>query len=193
MRILRTGNNNTKRLAYTELVRPIPVYGAVYWDRYWSMERCVGTDTGVWSGVLGPILEYEPVCWDRYWSIERCVGTDTEGQVSALNRVQKRAAKFANNTNESCWETLAQRRLIARIWAIFKAYTGERAWKGIENKLLKPCCTSRDGPNRKIRTRKQKTDVGKYPFVNRTIKSWNQLPAGLLASFPSKPTHLERG
>jgi len=33
---------------------------------------------------------------------------------------------------------------------------------------------------------KQKTDVGKYSFVNRTIKSWNQLPAGLLASFPCK-------
>ena len=31
-----------------------------------------------------------------------------------------------------------------------------------------------------------KTDVGKYSFVNRTIKSWNQLPAGLLASFPCK-------
>jgi hypothetical protein len=31
-----------------------------------------------------------------------------------------------------------------------------------------------------------KTDVGKYYFVNRTIKSWNQLPAGLLASFPCK-------
>ena len=37
-----------------------------------------------------------------------------------------------------------------------------------------------------IRTRKQRTDVGKYSFVNRTIKSWNQLPADLLASFPCK-------
>ena len=40
--------------------------------------------------------------------------------------------------------------------------------------------------NRKIRTRKQRTDVGKYSFVNRTIKRWNQLPAGLLASLPCK-------
>ena len=29
-------------------------------------------------------------------------------------------------------------------------------------------------------------DVGKYSFVNRTIKSWNQLSAGLLASFSCK-------
>jgi len=38
----------------------------------------------------------------------------------------------------------------------------------------------------KIRTRKQRRDVGKYSYVNRTIKSWKQLPASLLASFPCK-------
>ena len=38
------------------------------------------------------------MCWDPY----------REGHVSALNRVQKRAAKFANNINDSGWETLAQ-------------------------------------------------------------------------------------
>jgi hypothetical protein len=82
MRILKKGNNNTKRLASTALVRPI--------------------------------LEYGAVCWDPY----------REGQVSALNRVQKRAAKFGNNINETGWETLPQRRMIARICALFKAYTG---------------------------------------------------------------------
>ena len=57
MRILKKGNNNTKRLAYAALVRPI--------------------------------LEYGAVCWDPYRS-----------QVRALNRVQKRAAIFANNIIE---------------------------------------------------------------------------------------------
>jgi hypothetical protein len=37
-----------------------------------------------------------------------------------------------------------------------------------------------------IRTRKQRTDIGKYSFVNRTIINWNQLPADLLAPFPCK-------
>ena len=32
MRILKKGNNNTKRLAYAALVRPILEYGAVCWD-----------------------------------------------------------------------------------------------------------------------------------------------------------------
>jgi hypothetical protein len=122
-----------------------------------------------------PILEYGAVCWDPY-----------RGQINALNRVQKRAAKFAKSINESGWETLAQRRMIARICALFKAYTGGRAWKEIGNRLLKPCYLSRGDHNWKIRTRKQTAVVGKYSFINRTIKSWNQLPASLLASFPCK-------
>jgi hypothetical protein len=79
----------------------------------------------------------------------------------------------------------AQRRLVARICALLKAYTGGRAWKAIRDRLLKPSYLSKDDHNRKIRTTKQ-TDVAKYSFLNRTIRSWNQLPAGLQASFPCK-------
>jgi len=49
-----------------------------------------------YTALVGPILEYGAVCWDPY----------RDGQVSALNRVQKREAKFANNINEMGWETL---------------------------------------------------------------------------------------
>jgi len=122
------------------------------------------------------ILEHGAMCWDPYG----------EGQLSALNRVQKRAAEFENNINESVWETLVQRRLIARICAFFKTYIGVRTSKTIGDRILTPCYLSRDGHNRKIRSRKKRTDVGKYSFVNKTIKSWKQLPAGLLAYFPCK-------
>ena len=84
------------------------------------------------------------------------------------------------------WGTLTQQRLIARKGALFKAYTGRQAWKAVGNRLVKLCYPIRDNHNRKIRTRKQGTDVGKYFFLNRTIKSWTQLPASLLASFPCK-------
>jgi len=30
------------------------------------------------------------------------------------------------------------------------------------------------------------TDIGKYSFVNRTIKNWNQLPEETLGTFPCK-------
>ena len=41
--------------------------------------------------------------------------------------------------------------------------------------------------NVKIRDRKQRTVIGKYSFVNKTIKKWNQLPAEALGTFPCKP------
>jgi len=59
-------------------------------------------------------------------------------------------------------------------------------WLVIGDRLLKPCYLGRGDHNWKIRTRKQKTDVGKYSFINRTIRNLNQLPASPLASFPCK-------
>jgi hypothetical protein len=114
------------------------------------------------------------------------LGPYREVQVRALNWVQKRAAKFENNVKESGWESLAQLRLIARICALFKAYPVGRSWKAIGDRFLKPCYLSREDHNLKMRTRKQRTDVGKYSLVNMTTKIWKQLPASLLTSFPYK-------
>jgi hypothetical protein len=97
------------------------------------------------------------------------------GQISALDRVQGKAAKLAHHRNDSKWKTLAQCRKIAHTYALFKAYTGERVWKAVGDRLQKPCYLSRVDHDRKIRSRKQRTDIGKYFFVNRTIQLWNQL------------------
>jgi len=67
--------------------------------------------------LVRPILEYGAARWVPY----------REGQICALDRVQKKAAKFAYRMTESNWETLSQRRKISRICALFKAYSGERA------------------------------------------------------------------
>jgi hypothetical protein len=87
------------------------------------------------------------------------------------------------------WKTLAQHRKIAHICALFKAYTGERAWKAISDRLQKSCYLSRVNHDRKIRSRKQKTDVRKYSFVNRIIQLWNQLPADALGTLSCKPSN----
>jgi hypothetical protein len=75
-----------------------------------------------------PVLEYGAACWDPY----------REGQINALDRVQKKAAKFAHHMNYSNWEALAQHRKIARMCALFEAYTGERAWKAVGDRLQRP-------------------------------------------------------
>jgi hypothetical protein len=64
------------------------------------------------------------------------------------------------------------------VYALFKAYKGEKAWKTIADSLQAPSYLSRVDHNWKIRARKQRTDVGKYSFVNRTIIDWNQLSEG---------------
>ena len=77
-----------------------------------------------------PILEYGAACWDPY----------REGQISALDREQNKAAKFAHYTNRPNWETLASHRKLSRIYAYFKrVHWGTRVetyWRQITTATL---------------------------------------------------------
>jgi len=112
-----------------------------------------------YTSLVRPILEYWVACWDPY---RECHG-------SALDRVQNKAAKFAHHSGGSDWESLAQRRKTARMCALYKVYTGERAWKAIWDRLQAPSYLRRVDRYWKIRARKQRTDIRKYSFVNRSI------------------------
>ena len=118
------------------------------------------TKSLAYTTLVGPILEYGAACWDPY----------REEQIDELDRVQKKAAKFAHLTNESNWETLSQRREVSRKCALFKAYTGEREWKAIGDRLQRTNYLRRADHERKITNRWQRTDIGKCSFVNRTIR-----------------------
>jgi hypothetical protein len=85
--------------------------------------------------------------------------------------------------NDSVKESLAQRSKIADICAVFKAYTEERACKATEDRLRGSYYLSRDDHDWKIRTRKQKTGIGKYSFVTRTIILWKELSTEALENF----------
>ena len=54
------------------------------------------------------------------------------------------------------------------------------------------CTLSRVDHVRKIRSRRQRTDIGKYSFVNRTFEDWNQLPAEVLGTLPCKQNTLKK-
>ena len=101
-------------------------------------------------------------------------------------------AKFAHHMNSSNWETLASRRKVSRICALFKSYSGERAWKAIGDRLKRPHYLSRVDHERKIRGRRQRPDIGKYSFMNRTIEEWNQLSAEVLETLPCKQNTLKK-
>ena len=147
-----------------------------------------------YMSLVRPNFEYGATCWDPYTEGQiNALDRVQEGQINASDRVQKIAAKFANLTNDSVGDTSVLRRKTARICALFEAYTREGAWKSIGERLKGSCYLSRDDHNRKIRARKQRTDIGKYSFVNRTIKLRNQLPAKAPRLFPVNHTFLERG
>jgi len=97
-----------------------------------------------------------------------------------------RAARFARNANGPGWETLPLRRKLSRICALFKAYNGDRAWKTIGDRLKRPHYLSRADHGWKIRSMKQRTDIGKYSFVNRTNQLWKKLPAEVKGNRPCK-------
>jgi hypothetical protein len=126
------------------------------------------TKSIAYKSLVCPILEYRGACWDP----------DRECQINALDRNQNKGAKFVHHTGGLDWESLAQCRKIARMCVLFKAYTGERAWKATGDRLQAPSYLSRVDHNWKIRAKRQRTDISKYSFVNRTITDWNQLTKG---------------
>jgi hypothetical protein len=134
-----------------------------------------------YKSLIRPILEYGAACWDPY----------RECQISALDRVENKAAKFAHHSGGSEWESLAQCRKIARMCVLYKAYTGDRAWIAIGDRLQAPSYLSRIDHRWKIRARKQRTDIGKYSFVNRSITDWNQLPEGAIGTSHGKNSYFQ--
>ena len=101
MRVLKTGNRNTKSLAHTSLVRPILEYGAAYWD------PC------------------------------------TAGQINASDRVQMKPFNLLIIRRNATGKPLAKRSTIARLCALFKAYSLEWAWKDTRDRLRRPYYLSR--------------------------------------------------
>jgi hypothetical protein len=71
-------------------------------------------------------------------------------------------------------------------------YSGKRVWKAIGDRLRRTHYLNRVDHVRKIGNRNQRMDIGKYFFVNRTIKNWKQLTAEMLGSILCTPNFLGR-
>ncbi len=108
------------------------------------------------------------------------------GQIKSLEKVQKHAAKFVRRRFKF-WiyivGTLEKRREKSRLCALFKAIGVIGRWGEVGARLSKPTYFARNDHGFKIRQRKQRTDVGKFSFINRTIQNWNKLPAAVLETF----------
>ncbi|KAJ4435402.1 hypothetical protein ANN_18017 [Periplaneta americana] len=128
-----------------------------------------------YKSLVRPVMEYGAACWDPY-RLEH---------IKTLEKIQKRALKCCRKNSPLKWDTLTDRRTRIRLCALFKTYRGEPAWKEIKNRLQPPNYSSRNDHSYKLRERRQRTDTGKFSFLNRTIRDWNALPAGLLKALPT--------
>ena len=70
-----------------------------------------------------------------------------------------------------------------RVWSFS---TDFRKVLSTRNREERPHYLSRVDHERKIRNRRQRTDIGKHSFVKRTIRHGNQLPAQVLGTLPCK-------
>ncbi|KAJ4438086.1 hypothetical protein ANN_14025 [Periplaneta americana] len=128
-----------------------------------------------YKSLVRPVMEYGAACWDPY-RLEH---------VKTLEKIQKRALKCCRKNLPLKWDTLTDRRTRIRLCALFKTYRGEPAWREIKNRLQPPNYFSRNDHSYKLRERRQRTDTGKFSFLNRTIRDWNALPADLLKALPT--------
>jgi len=104
-----------------------------------------------------------------------------------LNKIKTRSKAHRRRKDFTFHLELITTRKLSRICALFKAYSGERAWKRIGDRLRRPHYLSRVDHGRKIRSRRQRTDIGEYSFANRTVQHWNQSSAEVLVFLPCKP------
>ena len=88
----------------------------------------------------------------RIWG--RVLGSVQGGTDKCIRPGARESGKFANLTNESNWEKLAQRRKIAGLCALYKAYSGEPGWKVIGERLQRPYYVSWVDHDWKIRNRR---------------------------------------
>jgi len=64
--------------------------------------------------------------------------------------------------------------------------------EGLIDRLQRPHYPSRVDHERKIRIRRQSTNIGKYSFANRAIQDWNQLLAKVLGALTWKLNTLKK-
>jgi len=83
---------------------------------------------------------------------------------------------FVTHFQHACWRVNRRRRFVREA----------RKEEVTTQLLLLPVCPKWDH-ERKIRSRRQRTDIGKYSSVNRTIQHWNRIPAEALGTLPCKP------
>ena len=138
--------------------------------------------TRAYETLIRPMLEYGSKVSDPY----------RLGQIKDLEAIQKRAARRVLNKYhryepegiyESAtemvrslgWPPLEERRELDRLCGMHKIVNQTRGWEELSEKIQLNTRVGRGDHVKKLTINQVNTDVGKYSFLNRTVKSWNAL------------------
>ena len=137
-----------------------------------------------YTTLVRPVVEYASAVWDPY----------TKNQISQLESVQRRAARFVYNNfqnrdpgavtamlSDLGWETLEQRRAKIRAVMMYKIVYNLVDIPA-ENLLIPADSRTRSSSNTGYKVIYTRSDLYKYSFFPRTILTWNLLPLGLRQS-----------
>ena len=125
-----------------------------------------------------PHVEYASCTWDPY----------SDRNIRQVDMVQRRAARFVTNRYHNTssvsdmlemlsWQSLKQRRLIARTTLLYKTINGLVALPSGPDYLPRNIRITRHSNQDTFIHYSTSTDSLKYSFYPRTIVDWNKLPA----------------
>ena len=131
-----------------------------------------------YESLVRPTMEYGSSVWDPY----------REYQKAALEKVQRRAARFITNTygrETECvtkalkklkWESLEERRKVARLTLLHGTLNNQVAVSVPEYVKPQSCLKTRFSYPNKFVPLQPRSDTYKFSFWPRTIRDWNNLP-----------------
>ena len=76
------------------------------------------------------------------------------------------------------------RRNVDRLIGLYQAYGGKQTWKEMRDRLKSLDFVDKNDHSYKVYIDASKKDVGKYSFLSRTVKEWNELLEVILNPFP---------
>jgi len=128
-------------------------------------------------------LEYASTTWDPF---KQC-------EIDKIEMVQRHAARFVmhdyNITSSVSsmvqslnWELLHLRRKFARLKNFYLVYNSIGGWVDLVEYLQPPARLGRSEKICSVRVSIPRTNIGKFSFITRTAKDWNDLPEEILNS-----------
>jgi Reverse transcriptase (RNA-dependent DNA polymerase)/Endonuclease-reverse transcriptase len=155
-RNLRGTSVKTKDVAYKTLIRPKLEYCSSVWDPY----------------TLEMVNELERV--------QKLAARRVTGQFRSWRVEEENPIAGAKLVNDMGWKELSVRRKTDRLCAMYSVQHGSRGWAELNSLTQKATYLGRNDHDLKLRVVGSNLDVGKYSFLNRTVRDWNGLPSDIV-------------